>query len=134
MKRTTLTMIWTMALAVLAVAAPAARATALHFHLVKSMPRTEAMLETAPTEIKLWFSEEPQEGATSLRLVGPGDEMVELGEVARSKDDASMVFAKVSGQVPMGVSKIMWRAMGRDGHVVRGEYTFSVHSAESSGR
>ena len=130
MRRTPLSI---MTFAILAAAAPAAYG-ALHFHLVKSVPEKEAMLEKAPPEIKLWFSEEPQEATTSLRLIGPDDELVELAELAQSEDDAKVFSVRVSGRIPDGVSKVVWRAMGRDGHVVRGDYTFSVHSMETPGR
>ncbi len=129
----TIAVVSALALAVLALRTPAAHATAFHFYLVKSMPDKEVVLEAAPAEIKLWFSEEAQKAGTSIRLVGPDEALVELADVLRSDEDATLVTAKVTGRIPPGVSKVVWRAMGRDGHIVRGEYTFTVHSADATG-
>jgi len=99
---------------------------AVHFQLSRSAPADEAVLEAPPTEVQLWFSQEPQmEGARIVLLDGDGD-IVPTGPVEQGAEDRNMIHTPIEGSVGDGDYSIRWRAMAQDGHVVDGTLTFSV--------
>lgn len=108
-----------------AAAAPAPSAQPLHFELAKSAPAADATVH-AVTEVRLWFTQEPQDDATSIHVVDAEGEAVRTGKVARSVEDGrEFSVALPEGLVP-GTYQVAWRSMGDDGHVVRGNFAFSV--------
>lgn len=124
----------TAALAVILVGALTAAAsptmsTPFHFALDRSSPEADATVQ-APSEIRLWFTQEPQEGSTSIRLVEAGDAGVEVGEATQDADDPTSFFVELEGTLPAGTYTVSWRGMGQDGHVVRDSFQFSVAAQE----
>lgn len=97
----------------------------LHFALERSSPEADATV-LAPSEIRLWFTQEPQEGSTSIRVVEAGDAGVEVGEASQDADDPTSFFVALEGTLPAGTYTVSWRGMGQDGHVVRDAFQFSV--------
>lgn len=124
------TLLRTSALALALVGALAAFTTPktdapLHFALERSSPEADATVQ-APSEIRLWFTQEPQEGTTSIRVVEGEEAGVEIGEVTQDADDPTSFFVEVQGTLPAGTYTVSWRGMGQDGHVVRDSFQFSV--------
>ena len=104
---------------------------ARHFRLVKSEPAMEDTLGSAPEAIRLYFSEKPQVGGASIRLVGPDGEAVTLGKVHADEHDDKILLALVEEGLEVGVHAVRWRGMGPDGHVVRGDFSFALAPAPS---
>lgn len=101
----------------------------VHFELIRSDPGDEAMIDEVPSQVRLWFSEEPQAHGARVRLMGPDEALVSMGDVERDAEDEKLVTAAIIGEIQSGSYTVIWRAMGRDGHVVSGEFTFSYHAA-----
>lgn len=106
-------------------AAPATADDVLHFALDRSTPEADATVE-APSEIRLWFTQEPQDGTTSIRVVEAEDAGVHVTEAAQDPEDATSFFVQLHGTLPAGTYTVSWRGMGQDGHVVRDTFQFSV--------
>lgn len=104
----------------------------MHLRLERARPAPDSTLTGPPAELRFWFTEEPRLEPTTIRLVGPDGELVELGDLHADRDDASILFLAVEGRVSPGRQRVVWRTMARDGHVVRGDYTFTV--APAAGR
>jgi len=104
---------------------PPSATPALHLSLQRSAPAA-ASSGAAPTEIRLWFSQRPQRGSTSITLTGRGGTRVPLGEV-RSEGEGDRVFAApVREPLTPGTYRVSWRTMAADGHVIRGDFSFTV--------
>jgi len=95
----------------------------MHLDLQKSSPEADAMVHELGA-IELWFTEEPQENSVSIRLTNSDGDLVETGEVTHGEEDASF-GAVLTDDLTTGTYTVAWRAMGSDGHVVRGDFTFS---------
>lgn len=115
-------------LAVLAVTTVAESSITRHFELRRSAPEADAVLETSPEHIQLWFSQEPQTEGARIRLVDAAGDLVELGATAAVPDTATSLRADVQTPLGSGAYTIHWRAMARDGHLVTGEIPFEVRS------
>ncbi|MDT8369055.1 MAG: copper resistance protein CopC [Longimicrobiales bacterium] len=109
-------------------AAPASPDAPLHFELRTSAPKADSTV--APTrEVRLWFTQEPQEGATQIRVM-KGEARVPMSEVQKDAEDATSYFVTLDRPLPSGAYHVMWRSMAGDGHVVSGEFDFTVASGE----
>lgn len=96
-----------------------------HFALSKSAPEADASVPS-PSEVRLWFTEEPQEGTTSIRVVGAEDAGVHVDEVTKDPEEATSFAVALHGTLPAGSYTVSWRGMGQDGHVVRDSFDFTV--------
>jgi copper transport protein len=108
----------------------AASETTVHLALEKSSPAEDTVLDRAPTEIRLFFSQAPQAAGTSLRLMAADSTRVSTGDAEPSAEEPAVFAAPVTGDMPDGSYTVVWRAMAKDGHVVRGEFGFAVSSVD----
>lgn len=97
---------------------------ALHFALSRSVPGKDASVGP-PDELRLWFTQEPQDNSLSIRLMA-GEEPVETGPAVQDSDDGRVFSVAIDTALGAGDYVIAWRGLGQDGHVVRGEIPFSV--------
>lgn len=100
-------------------------AAPFHLTLRRSAPANRTTVEP-PTEIRLWFSERPQNGATSVTLIGPSGDRLGTGDVTADEDDDTVYFVQPEAPLAAGAHRVAWRTMAQDGHVIRGEFTFTV--------
>src|SRR5688572_8169701 len=98
-----------------------------HLHLVKSAPAANATVTAAPDSLRLWFSQVPELGVTSVKVSGPGTATVALSPLA--KRDSALVVAAVKGKMAVGAYTVAWRTMAKDGHVARGTFAFKIAAA-----
>jgi methionine-rich copper-binding protein CopC len=101
---------------------------ALHFALNRSAPAADATVPP-PSEVRLWFSQVAQPGSVGIRLVSPAGGAVETGEPTPNEDDGRVYHVTVASPLAAGTYTVSWRGIGDDGHVVRGDFRFTV-SAE----
>ncbi|MGY8777762.1 MAG: copper resistance CopC family protein [Longimicrobiales bacterium] len=106
----------------LAAASPAEEHT---FALSRSAPEAGSSVET-PSEIRLWFTEEPAEGTTQIRLLEAEDAGVHVMDVVQDEEDGQSFFIQLHGELSPGTYNVSWRGMGADGHVVRDTFEFTV--------
>ena len=113
------------ALLLLAIGVSAAASGVPHFGLAKSLPAADTSVES-PQSIQLWFTQVPQDGSVSIRLVNPAGEALETGEPGADSEDDKLFAVTVGSSLAAGTYTVAWRGIGVDGHVVRDEFSFSV--------
>jgi hypothetical protein len=104
---------------------PPARSYLRHFALSRSVPAADASVPP-PQEIRLWFTEVPQESSLSVRLIGGSGQAVETGPLEQEPEDGKVFHLSIEGALAAGGYTVAWRAIGSDGHVVRGDFGFTV--------
>ena len=98
-----------------------------HMRVQKTMPEDGARLTSSPHHIQVWYTQLPDDAISQLLLEGvDGD--VSLGDTT-VKEDKSLV-AMVSSVLADGNYTVKWRTAGDDGHTQRGDFTFTVRSAD----
>jgi len=102
-----------------------AAAAPFHFALTKSVPADEATVHAVP-EVKLWFSEVPEDGTVSMHLLDERGDPVQTTRVAQDSQDPTSFSIRPSSPPPAARYSVAWRGMGDDGHVVRGTLKFTV--------
>lgn len=98
---------------------------ARHFDLRRSVPADSAVVES-PAEVRLWFTEVPQPNSTAVRLLNGAEDPVETDELKQDREDGRVFAMPIGRPLPPGPYTVAWRGIGSDGHVVRGDFTFTV--------
>ena len=96
-----------------------------HFELIKSSPEADATVPT-PSEVRLWFTQVPQAATTTIRVIPADGEPLHTGEVVQDPEDGAIFSVAFHHTPEPGPYTVSWRAMGTDGHVVKGDFTFTV--------
>jgi len=94
-----------------------------HLKLTRSSPQADAVLESSPAALQLWFSEEPLLLMSAVTLTGPAG-AVKL-EAPRAGGDRSLIVS-VGAKLEPGAYRIAWKSAGDDGHTTSGTVDFSV--------
>ncbi len=114
-------------LAFLALPSDAPAEAGLHFGLSRAQPEAGSSV-AAPSEVKLWFTEEPQDGTISIRLLEAADAGVHVMDPVQDAEDPNAFSVALHGTMPAGTYTVSWRGIGADGHVVRDTFQFTVVS------
>lgn len=104
-----------------------------HAHLTRSEPARDARLSTAPTALRLWFSEAPQLAVTRIYLIGPGRDTIAVGPPQSLAGNGLSVAVTGAGALAAGTYTIEYHTAAADGHPVRGSYTFTLLPQAVSG-
>jgi copper transport protein len=83
------------------------------------------VLERSPAEIRLTFSERPSIAVASVVLV-TGRDSITLSPLTVDTADRNTVVAAVSRVLAAGDYQVVWRVASRDGHPIRGAYSFVI--------
>jgi methionine-rich copper-binding protein CopC len=96
-----------------------------HFDLEKSTPEADATVHEIEA-VTLWFTQEPAEGSVSVRLIDASGEPMEGFEAKAHEDDAKVFAVATPDGLAPGKYTVSWRGIGADGHVVRGDFAFTM--------
>lgn len=123
------------AVAALSAAIPATMFAAwFHLALKRSVPADKSVVATAPTELKLYFSERPEVAVTKIVLLD-GKDTIPVAKPTMAKADTAPLIAKIAKAIGPGSYTVNWRTMGDDGHAVTGAFRFTVAAgARGTGR
>lgn len=97
-----------------------------HTRLLRSTPSSGAHLGAAPASIRLEFSERPEMGFTSARVVAPDGSALTLGAVHRAPESGSVVVFDIVGPITAGTYRVLWQTAAADGHPARGSFEFTI--------
>ncbi|MFF0588755.1 copper resistance CopC/CopD family protein [Streptomyces sp. NPDC003781] len=118
--RTLVLLLLTAACALLAGAGPAAA----HAALTGSDPREGAVVDKAPAQVSLTFSESVSMDDDSLRVLDPKGKRVDSGKP--SGTGGTTYSVKLHAGLPDGTYTVTYQVVSADSHPVSGAYTFSV--------
>lgn len=93
-----------------------------HMKLEKSEPAANAVVTAPLKSVQVSFSEAPDLKVSKLDLKGPSaaTKLVKLHVMEKS------LMAMVEGETPDGAYTVSWQAAGKDGHIQKGEFSFTV--------
>jgi|TARA_B100000809_G_scaffold117455_1_gene115776 hypothetical protein len=93
----------------------------------KTMPEDGATLTASPRHIQVWYTQLPDGAISQLLLEGVGG-TITLGDMTVEEDKSLM--AAVPSVLSTGTYTVKWRTAGDDGHTQRGDFTFTLRSAD----
>jgi copper transport protein len=104
------------------------RTARAHAHLLRSTPSAGARV-SAPTEIRLWFTEAPELSLSSLRLTDSAGVPIPVSAAAEDSSGVMAVRFAIGGTLAPGLYRVRWTTAAMDGHPSSGQFTFRVEAA-----
>ena len=95
-----------------------------HAALTGSDPSSGVVVDKAPTQISLTFSEKVSTNNDSLRVLNPKGKRVDVGKP--SNISGTTYAIQVRSGLPDGTYTVAWQVVSADSHPVAGAFTFSV--------
>lgn len=121
-----------LALAPVGPAAPLIPVASAHAVLVRSDPADHAVLQTPPSAVHLWFSEEINSLTSRVVVVDPANRQVDRGDSHRDAGDNTELEASLP-LLPAGTYVVVWRTQSAvDGHVAGGSFLFQIARPDGS--
>jgi copper transport protein len=121
--------VWVLGVGLLLLGASPASA---HASLVSSTPTSGSVVERAPKQVELTFSEPVEVTRDGIQVTGPdGALLPHLATGVDPRDRTSIVAALPHTLVP-GTYRVRYRILSIDGHAVQGEIRFAYKNASAS--
>ena len=114
-------------LVVMSMAAFLAGGALAHTQLIETVPADRSVIESAPENVELTFSEPVRLTALSIQM--DGAQKQSLGPLPSQTTEKSSVA--LPAMLDDGHYVVTWRALSQDTHVVSGEFMFAVGSEGS---
>jgi len=102
-----------------------AQAAAAHAILDHASPRVGSVVQTAPPEVKVWFTQELEPAFSTLRVTDREGRQVDRKDKQVDAKDRTLMRVSLP-PLPPGTYKVIWRALSVDTHVTEGDFTFLV--------
>lgn len=99
-----------------------------HAELDRSLPESDSIVDQAPAQVELWFTEELAEGSTAT-VTGPDGARVDNGDAAIDLFDPERKHQVVTlmPDLPAGEYTVTWTSVsGEDDDTESGAFTFAV--------
>jgi len=97
-----------------------------HAYLDRAQPADGAVLVTAPTAVKLWFSRAIEPAFSSVRVVDEQGKQVDNGKPLVNDDAPKLIQVGLTALTAGKKYKVIYRIVALDGHKVKGAFSFSV--------
>lgn len=98
-----------------------------HAALTASDPKDGAVVDVAPKDVTLTFSEQIAMGDDSIRVLDPSSKRVDVAKMRDLSDGGTVRYAvDLKPGLPDGTYTVAWQAVSADSHPVSGAFTFSV--------
>lgn len=123
--------LWALVGAFILLAAPMlARPSYAHAVVVRSEPATNARLDAAPHEIRIWFTEPLEPTYSSIELRNATGTVIDTPPSYVEPTDDYQLVLMTEGELPEGLYTVVWHNVSSaDGHRVTGSFPFIVGSA-----
>ncbi len=110
--------------AVLATLLGLASPASAHATLDSTSPPAESVLDAAPAEILLTFTEAVDPVPGSIRLLAADGSEIDIGAI--TQDRGSDTLSATVPEIGRGTHVVVWRAVSADSHPISGAFTFAV--------
>ncbi|MEU7241045.1 copper resistance protein CopC [Streptomyces sparsogenes] len=97
-----------------------------HAALTATDPADGAVVETAPSQVRLTFSEGVLLSRDSVRVLDPNGKRVDTGGPAHVGGRSSTAAVGLHSGLPDGTFTVAWKVVSEDSHPVAGAFTFSI--------
>jgi copper transport protein len=120
---------WVMVLGILLVGLTGIGTVLAHANLIQASPPPNAILDSAPTEIRMSFTEPLEPDFSAIRLRDKDGNIVDTPPSTVDENDPKQM-SLLPGDLPDGLYTVAWRVVSAaDGHPTLGSYAFIVGEA-----
>ena len=100
-------------------------AASAHAKLESSSPQANGVVSPAPSQVRLQFSEQLELPFSKIKLVDAAGAIVQPTRTAIDSANPKVLTATVPA-LHAGVWQVQWSTVTRDGHKIKGQFTFQV--------
>jgi len=97
-----------------------------HPRVISATPAENEILASAPTNIRIEFTERPVAKFSGIELLDARNQAVPLGPSELLAKDSKVLVAPITSKLEPGDYTVVWHAVAADTHRVDGRYTFHV--------
>jgi methionine-rich copper-binding protein CopC len=97
-----------------------------HSSLLGTEPQDGAVLEHAPNEIRIWFSEPIKVALSTFQVRDATGKEVDRRNLRADKKEPTLVRLSLASGLGPGTYKVSWTAVAQDMHVGKGSFSFRV--------
>ncbi|ACK49441.1 copper resistance protein CopC [Methylocella silvestris BL2] len=97
-----------------------------HAMLESATPAVGATVTTAPTEIRLTFSEGVEAKFSGVQVTTAAGAAVKSGKPALDPADKKTLVIPISDALAPGIYKVKWHVVSVDTHKTQGAFSFTV--------
>ncbi len=102
-----------------------------HAILLRSDPSADAVLSTAPTQVRMWFSEDLNPTYSTAVVVDTSNKRVDLKNAQIAVADKREMDVSLQPNLPSAAYVVLWRTQSADdGHILRGSFIFKVETVD----
>lgn len=103
-----------------------------HGVLLRSIPEANAVLQEAPVQVELYFTETLEPNLSSISVINSNNVSVDGGDVRVDPSDPTRMTVTLH-TIPDGVYTVTWKALSAiDGHQTVGSFPFAVGDANAA--
>jgi copper resistance protein C len=99
-------------------------AAGAHAHLDRASPAPDSMVQAAPNEVTLWFTQSLEPSFSSAEVRDSSGARVDRG--ARVDEADSTLLHVTLTPLPPGTYSVHWRVVSVDTHRTEGDFSFRV--------
>ncbi len=104
-----------------------------HAILLRSDPAKDAILNAAPQQVRMWFSEDLNPALSTAVVVNATNQRVDNRDAHVSANDPREMDLTLAPNLPPAVYIVVWRSDSNDdGHILRGSFIFTVARPDGS--
>ena len=104
-----------------------------HAVLLRSDPASQAILKVAPTQVRLWFSEDLNSAFSTLSVINGANQRVDNQDVQLAPNDARELEVTLKPNLPPAVYIVVWQSdSANDGHVESSSFVFTLARPDGS--
>lgn len=96
-----------------------------HAFLDRAEPRVGSTVRTAPTDVKLWFTERLEPAFSRVEVVNEAGQRVDRADGAVDPSNPALLRASLIPLSP-GRYTVIWRVVSVDTHVTEGDFAFRL--------
>jgi copper transport protein len=103
-----------------------------HALLVRSIPEANAVLDRAPAQVELFFSETVDPTFSTIKVLDTNAQPVDNGDTQVDPADAAHLTVSLRS-LPDGIYTVSWKALSAtDSHVTLGSFPFAVGNVDAA--
>ena len=96
-----------------------------HAFVDHAEPAVGSQIHTAPTHVKIWFTEKLEPALSRIQVFDTSGLEVDKRDVKIDQSNAALLTVSLPELKP-GKYKVVWRAVSVDTHVTTGNYLFEI--------
>jgi methionine-rich copper-binding protein CopC len=96
-----------------------------HAFVDHAEPKVGADINAAPTEIKIWFTQQIEPAFSRIRVFDSDGQQIDNKDSRQDKDDKKLLVVSLPHLSP-GKYKVEWKVVSVDTHHTSGDFKFTI--------